>query len=770
MSLASSTPELPVCNFFMTSTIVLLSDYWTWLDSPDHIHYPNCQTCKYEVFIKMTWKTRGEEDVIYSETHKHIFSLSARDITKGGTIPLPNKGKMYVDLELEPSGNFRLLSRSKINLDEYHSYKMALKDPLGLVWCRNTTAVSTIHRDQSLVKVPPPPPYCLVDGNRYTVRQGRVDFHLNNILLKAGILTHINLYLSSKAIDIICTISVSSSSVTKGESVPISSCAFGLMEVGLTVVSDVGRVTINGELYYTVDGHLHITGLFRSLLVENMYVKIVHTGAPMVDGCTKFENVGYVDESFGTKLNLPEEPLEIETDETTGLGHTAVDLQKHRLGTRAPLAAIVYNHKQPNRKCVCKLPLLGETSPVPPRGCPSCTWNGTHLTLIFDTALQRNSRDNYYLFIASNEGRLARRLHIPQSDTAGKHSGFRRPVDNRVDVATYTAETSDGPSSETSPAEGGGTPSPDTEGSPEAGQPSGVDPNSSGVDEGGSPTSSDNGGSTGSIIPTEKPAKEEPSGADASGTESNGSNEENQETPKADDSSAVGEGNKTQTEENNPASATPTEKPESAEDKDPSSDTPASGQDSDSSPGNSDSEPTAPSADPPSKPNSDEPVAPPISSTPEKEPGTGSDQGTGPAVGSQPNSEHTDPASSDTGHRPDRPVDHVPSTAGTVSNSEKGEPDDSTPQPDTPSPSTPAHDSDTDSLTKAPTTHTPPEPGTDPTQTRPNTPAETDITGESKFWAIPLFCVFGVLGFVIVLNIVFCVYTNMHPRIQYTAV
>lgn len=781
MDLSPSSASLPACTFFLTNTLMLVNDYWLWFDFPDHLHYPDCPACRYKAYVELALDPdeNAEDDKLLS-LQKHLFDISANDIIKHGSLVIPPQDeKLEYSLEMSSDRGMRLLSSSKVDIFRFNSHNMILEDPMGLIWCKNTTTYNKIQRDPSQAKNPPVPDDCQTDVARYTARNGAVDLGLKGVPIKVGSTSQLFVYVMSRTYDVSCSVTLSKTMMEfkRGGYLSPRACAFGLMTVGLTITSDVEEKILNDQPFYVIDLTLHLSGLHQDLLINYLYVQVSHREETDARVCVKFENLGFVADSFGTALNVPAIGADVEIDEVTRSGVFTVEIQGNRASYRQ-LAAVAYRPDAANQKCVCAYPPLGGEAPG--ATCPSCEWLDDRLSVTYKD-LQPPFPEENYLFLITEKNRRAWKLTFSQSQkpdldpTINPTEPEPRPSDHEEDPSPPT-----NPPAEILPPNGGEEETPPVLPTPGE-QP--TDPTSENPAH--LPEREENSTSPPPEVHAETPEKPINQSDDsiiigstteAPEAETEGASVIDPTAPKPDKP----EENTQEGEDPAPSSPDETPAPPAAT---PTPTTPTDGPSGDTGPNEvSETESSSPNNGTavPETPESEGAASPDPTTTTSYGPDDASPSTESPSIEHPPLTGSPIEESNSTQTKP--PTQPIPENSTTNPTAESpGEPtagpaepgnatESSTARPSTASPEPPSGRPGEEDQPTVPSPDPAESVTSPPTPTPEPTPSEVEIHGERKFWSIPLFVMLGSLCLMFVFNIIFCVYTNRHPRIRYTMV
>lgn len=437
--MAGVAAPLQICDFLATQSIFLLSKYWLSFEYPEFIIYPACPECKYSTALQFAWKTGQEGAEEYTKVNHDMFDISSKTITNSKVLRLEH-GQNTLPAHLEMSGEvgFVITLYYDFDINRFHSYSAAIKDPLGITWCLNATANNRVERHESLISVPNPPDDCEEETSTVTAINGKVNFNLKNVPLKVGSMTVITLYISSRAADITCAISVSSN-MAETKDIQTSGCAFGLLTVSVSPVSQITHklYTEGSETvpYYLVDCLLQYTGIYASLLIKSAYITVHSIGPhryPNTGLCKKFNNIGYYSRSFGSKSNIDFENHDIIV---TAEGTAETVLTPSTLpasGKKQIFLAYTPPPSGTNRMplCRCDFQKTALTSDSAPPGggvsnfkCPTCLWkdNGGTLQLSFrDLGTVEALPRDIYFYLLNDKSRTAWRVNFLKQTPEGE--------------------------------------------------------------------------------------------------------------------------------------------------------------------------------------------------------------------------------------------------------------------------------------------------------------------------------------------------------------
>lgn len=770
-------PQL-TCDFYAVQTVLFVSQYWIQALPPKFVVYPQCAQCSYLVNFRATWTTSQEPlSRKYELVNKHLFSFTGSTLTQESSVPIPGEGRSSIPINMEMTGDqsFKLLGRNNKDLGtkRLHSYTVGIKDPMGIVWCYNQTIYNHITRPSTASKVPPPPSTCVTDLKRYSIRDGKLDVPLTRIPVKVGSTATISLMISTRALDIQCTLSLRSDELGKKE-LPTTTCAFGLITVQLSITTDPEHsVDKHGVPYMIVGGILHYRGVYQIFLINYLYVRVSNVGGslPESETCKKIESLAFTSTSIGDKSNIPIEdmPLKImqgQAECTLSL-YSGTGTLNGRV-SQDPIFLLYIPSATKRPLCKCLPPsrrLRREVNLIQPITCPICSWSRDKrsLDLTFTNLPDHKlvPKDIHLYLLGGNTNRAWRARFLgEQTGKLGPPTGSEILRGGGPSIGAHMRESvtdSQPPSDPTNLDLGDPAP---TNG-----------PESHEAVQGDSPGTNETTGSEKPVSPVES-TNSEGAPSNNEGEVSTGTSEPGEPSssdPSATSDNSVGDGDGHGDE---PTQSPPDSDTISLEDS-PVTEKPT--------PNSPDSEATSNQTAPASEntPNGDDTADTSQGSESTSSPGPG-DQGnpgtnnstdpsaleaTSPATDAK-----TEPAPDDGSSTVESPLTPIPEDNVTTTESLEPPPPDTSTQTTDSHPVTPEPPGQANPPTPtASPTEPPPAPNTS-SLTTPSPPGPTETTPdmnstqEGKYWAIPLYTMMCLLATIMVINFIVCIVTNAHPN------
>lgn len=284
------------CVFLTNVTLQLVVgyDFWAAVEAPNFPKYPECESCQYSTDLQTGWVKPDatiETDVI------HFNAVNASSTVQTKTAKLLTTDTQF-DLYVLGHSSFRILSSTPYLTQPPtpRYYLTSVKDPFGIVWCRNAS-VTTLSLPRPVI---PEPPVSCGERKGLEFQNGIGKFVYPNISIKTGDKSILTVSFNGSRSPIVCSVTLFEVRTHVSTDIVRSICAHQLAWITVGAPFNITYKQIGSDEYRLFAAQITIGGIFPVFGITTALITV--SSDNRITSCLSFNKTETEESPFSTQV------------------------------------------------------------------------------------------------------------------------------------------------------------------------------------------------------------------------------------------------------------------------------------------------------------------------------------------------------------------------------------------------------------------------------------------------------------------------------------